>query len=69
MSHLKKTIFAIVATMALVFGIATAAYASLPNGTTVTGNLKSGTDVTFAGDIDSVPITVTLHRPLLSPAR
>ncbi len=59
MSHLKKTIFAIVATMALVFGIATAAYASLPNGTTVTGNLKSGTDVTFAGDIDSVPITVT----------
>jgi hypothetical protein len=59
MSHLKKTIFAIVATMALVFGIATAAYASLPTGTTVTGNLKSGTDVTFKGDIDSVPITVS----------
>ena len=59
MSPLKKTIFAIVASMALVFGIATVAYASQPVGTVITGNLKSGTTVTFAGDIDSVPITVT----------
>ncbi len=59
MSHLKKTIFAIVATMALAFGIATAAYASQPVGTTITGNLASGTSVTFKGDIDSVPITVS----------
>jgi len=39
------------------------AYAARPNtlpaGTVVTGNLKSGTDMTFAGDIDSVPITVS----------
>ena len=59
MSKLTKTIVAVVATMALVFGLATAAYASLPAGTTVTGNLKSGTKMTFKGDIDSVPITVT----------
>ena len=59
MSHLKKTLFGIVATVALVFGVATGAYASLPKGTTVTGSLKSGTDMTFKGDIDSIPITVS----------
>ncbi len=59
MSHLKKTLFGSVATMALVFGIATGAYASLPKGTTVTGALKSGTTMTFKGDIDSIPITVS----------
>ena len=59
MSHLKKASFAVVATAALVFGIATGASASLPKGTTVTGSLKSGTDMTFAGDIDSIPISVT----------
>jgi hypothetical protein len=59
MPLLKKSIFGIVATGALVFGFATAASASLPKGTTVTGSLKSGTDMTFAGDIDSIPITVT----------
>ncbi len=59
MSLLKKTIFGIVATMALVFGVATGAYASLPIGTTVTGALKSGTAMTFKGDIDSIPITVS----------
>jgi hypothetical protein len=59
MSHLKKTLFGSVATVALVFGIATGAYASLPKGTTVTGSLKSGTDMTFKGDIDSIPITVS----------
>ncbi len=59
MSKLTKTIVAVVATGGLVFGLATAAYASLAAGTTVTGNLKSGTNLTFKGDIDSVPITVT----------
>jgi hypothetical protein len=58
-SRLVKTIVALVAIGALVFGVATAAFASLPAGTTVTGKLKVGTDVTFNGDIDSVPITVT----------
>ena len=59
MSYLKKASFGIVAVVALVFGVATGAYASLPKGTTVTGALKSGTNMTFAGDIDSIPITVT----------
>ncbi len=59
MSYLKKAIFGIVAVVALVFGVATGAYASLPKGTTVTGALKSGTNMTFKGDIDSIPITVT----------
>jgi hypothetical protein len=39
------------------------AYAARPNtlpaGTKVTGNLKSGTKMTFVGDIDGVPITVS----------
>jgi hypothetical protein len=59
MSHLKKTVFGVVATAALIFGVATGAYASLPKGTTVTGSLKSGTAMTFKGDIDSIPITVS----------
>ena len=45
--------------MMLVLGLSTAAFASLKAGTTVTGNLKSRTKVTFKGDIDSVPITVS----------
>jgi hypothetical protein len=44
---------------ALVCGLATAASASLPAGTTVKAALKSGTDMIFKGDIDSIPITVT----------
>lgn len=59
MSKLTKTIVAIVGTVTLVFGVATAAFASLPAGTTVTAKLKTGTKVTFKGDIDSVPITVS----------
>jgi hypothetical protein len=59
MRYLKKSIFGIVATAALIFGVATGAYASLPKGTTVTGSLKSGTAMTFKGDIDSIPITVS----------
>lgn len=31
----------------------------LPAGTTVTGKLKAGTDMTFAGTVDSEPITVS----------
>ncbi len=58
MSKLTKTFVAIVGTMALLFGAATAAFASLPAGTTVTGKLKVGTDVTFKGNINSIPITV-----------
>jgi hypothetical protein len=38
---------------------ATAAYATLPGGTTVTASLKPGTNITFVGKINSVPITVT----------
>src|SRR3984957_8385705 len=59
MSKLTKTIVVLVGTAALLFGVATAAYASLPAGTTVTGKLKTGTHMIFKGDIDSVPITVT----------
>ena len=59
MPHVKKILSGTVAVMALVFGIATAASASLPKGTTVTGSLKSGTVMTFKGDIDSIPITVS----------
>jgi hypothetical protein len=62
MSRLTKTIVAIAGTVALVFGISTAAFASLPAGTTVTGSLKSGTDMTFKGDIDSIPITVSCTK-------
>ena len=59
MSKLTKTIVVLVGTAALLFGVATAAYASLPAGTVVTGKLKTGTHMVFKGDIDSVPITVT----------
>lgn len=55
----RKPLVAALGAGALVVVGATAAYASLPAGTTVTGNLKSGTDMTFKGDIDSVPITVS----------
>lgn len=59
MSKLTKTIVVLVGTVMLVFGLTTAAYATLKAGTTVTGKLKTGTHVTFKGDIDSIPITVT----------
>jgi hypothetical protein len=59
MSLLKKASFAMAAITALVFGIATGASASVPIGTTITGSLKTGTVMTFVGDIDSIPITVT----------
>ncbi len=59
MSKLTKVIVAVVATMMLVLGLSTAAFASLKAGTAVTGNLQSKTKVTFKGDIDSVPITVS----------
>ncbi len=59
MSRLTKTIVAIVASGALAFGVTTAAFASQPAGTTITAKLKTGTKVTFKGDIDSVPITVS----------
>ena len=59
MSKLTKTIVVLVGTAALLFGVATAAYASLPAGTVVTGKLKTGTHMVFKGDIDSIPITVT----------
>jgi hypothetical protein len=62
MSRLTKTVVAIVGTSALVFGITTAAYATLPAGTTITGSLKAGTDMTFKGDIDSIPITVSCTK-------
>jgi hypothetical protein len=42
-----------------VLAISTAAFASLGPNVTVTGALKSGTKMTFKGDIDSVPITVS----------
>jgi hypothetical protein len=59
MSYLKKSVIATVATGALVFGVGTGAYASVPIGTTITGALKTGTVMTFAGDINSIPITVS----------
>jgi hypothetical protein len=62
MSRLTKTIVAVVGTSALVFGLSTAAFATLPAGTTVTGSLKAGTDMTFKGDIDSIPITVSCTK-------
>lgn len=55
----RKPLVAALGVGALVFVTATAAWASLPAGTKVTGTLKSGTDMTFQGDIDSIPITVT----------
>jgi hypothetical protein len=46
--------------VAAVLATASLAYAtSLPPGTTVTANLKSGTDMVFNGAIDSIPITVS----------
>ena len=42
MSKLTKTIVAVVATGGLVFGLATAAYASQPAGTTITANAEVG---------------------------
>ncbi len=58
----SKTLVVMLATGMLLFGLATTAYASLKAGTTVTGTLKSGTKMTFKGDIDSVPITVTCTK-------
>jgi hypothetical protein len=57
-SVISMTIGTFVGVGALVGGLATAAYATLPAGTTVTANLKSGTDMVLKGDIDSIPITV-----------
>ncbi|HTT87175.1 MAG TPA: hypothetical protein VMF60_07400 [Acidimicrobiales bacterium] len=45
--------------MAAVLATASAAYASLGPGVTVTASLKSGTDMTFAGNINGAPITVS----------
>jgi len=44
--------------LAATLATASAAYATLPGGTKVTGTLKTGTKLVFKGDIDSVPITV-----------
>ena len=55
-SFRKKTIVAALASMAMIFGLAASAGASLKPGTTVTGTSKS---VVFKGTIDGAPITVT----------
>jgi hypothetical protein len=58
-SALSMAIMGFVGTGVLVCGLATAASATLPAGTTVKAKLQSGTDMIFKGDIDSIPITVT----------
>jgi hypothetical protein len=67
MSRYKKMVTGVLAVgmaglgMAIVVA-APSAYAgpkTLPAGTVVTGNLETGTNMTFKGDIDSVAVTVT----------
>lgn len=58
----KKVLVGGLCALAAVLGIATTALASLPAGTKVTGNLKTGTDMTFAGNINGVPITVSCTK-------
>jgi hypothetical protein len=57
--HRKKLIISVGAVAAAMFLGATAAYATLGPGVTVTASLKSGTKMTFAGNINSIPITVS----------
>lgn len=57
--HRKIMLVAVGVGLAATLATATAAYATLPAGTKVTAALKSGTTMTFKGDIDSVPITVS----------
>jgi hypothetical protein len=57
--HRKKLVISVGAVAAAMFLGATAAYATLGPGVTVTASLKSGTKMTFAGNINSIPITVS----------
>jgi hypothetical protein len=58
--HRKFLVASLAMGLAVTLGTATAVYAtSLPGGTTVTAALKTGTDMTFQGNIDSVSITVS----------
>lgn len=58
-SVVSMAIMGFVGTGALVCGLTMAASATQPAGTKIKAALKSGTDMTFQGDIDSIPITVT----------
>ena len=55
----KMLVATLAVTAVAVLATATAAFASLGPNVTVTGALKSGTKMTFKGDIDSIPITVS----------
>jgi hypothetical protein len=56
----RKILMATLAMTAVtVLATTTAAFATLGPNVTVTGTLKSGTKMTFKGDIDSIPITVS----------
>jgi hypothetical protein len=66
--RVRKGVVAAVCAAAALLGTASAVFAStgdtddhfsLAAGTTVTGSLKTGTDMVFAGTINGVPITVT----------
>ena len=61
-SVVSTAIMGFVGAGALVCGLATAASATLPAGTVVKAQLKTGTDLVFNGDIDSIPITVTCTK-------
>jgi hypothetical protein len=56
----RKMLFATLAVGAIaILATAATAFASLGPNVTVTGTLKAGTVMTFKGDIDSIPITVS----------
>jgi hypothetical protein len=57
--HRRKLVVSLGAVAAALFITATAAYATLGPGVTVNAALKAGTKMVFAGNIDSVPITVS----------
>jgi hypothetical protein len=59
MSRHKKLLVTLGVGVAAVLVSSTAAFATLGPGVTVTAALKSGTHMTFAGNINSIPITVT----------
>lgn len=62
MATIRKAVMACVAAGAIVLGTATAGFSApstLPAGTVVKAALASGTDMTFKGQIDGIPLTVS----------
>jgi hypothetical protein len=58
----KKVVFVGAAAALMVMGTASAVYASVSPGTTIKAALVASTDMTFAGQISGVPVTVSCTK-------